>query len=508
MSRLRQSEVPGGRYAIRMKRAIHTSGLSLILVAWVGMGRVAAQSPMETQGPSVSSGPQGIIGGPPGPSPGRTQPRYAVPPAMEFGPTQSQDLTLPAPLPGLSVPAIPPDQAGLPPGVSLGPDIGKRTGLTLSRAVELLLERNVELRVQASEMAQADADLQTAGLRPNPIVYGDARSVPYGTFTPDTAGGPTQYEVNVVHPFDVSGKRKARMRSAGLSTNAVRAKYADAVRRQVANLYTAYVDALAAQSNVELAKISGLRIDLGSLAPVDEASEVFEAALLTLATLLDVPLSDLQQCGLYGRLAYSPSEEPSLDQDNLIGRALVNRPDLAAQRINVRRAEADIRLTLANRFDDVQVLYQPFTNNYGPPLGQRSSLTWTLGVTVPMPIYNRQQGNIRKAQLILEQEKTRLGGMEHGVAADVRAALLEHRMAEKALARSRKELREGGRYSYSVKAEGDETKDSFKKRAGDVLERLKDEALVDQIRKNGEAITRHRKSMLRVNTAVGECVMP
>ena len=491
-----------------MKLAIPTSGLSLILVAWIGTGRVAAQSPIETQGPSVSSGPQGIIGGPPGPSPGRTQPRNAQSPAMEFGPTQSQDLTLPAPLPGLSVPAIPPEHAGLPAGVSFGPDIGnKKTGLTLSRAVELLLERNVELRVQASEMAQAEADLQTAGLRPNPIVYADARSVPYGTFTPYTTGGPTQYEVNVVHPFDISGKRKARMGSAGLSANAVRAKYADAARRQVANLYTAYVDALAAQSNVELARISGLRIDLGSLAPVDEACEVFEAALLNLATLLDVPLTDLQHCGLYGRLAYSQSEEPPLDEEKLIGRALLIRPDLIAQRINVRRAEADIRLTLANRFDDIQILYQPFTNNYGPPLGQRSSLTWTLGVTVPMPIYNQQQGNIRKAQLILEQEKTRLGGMERTVAADVRAALLEHRTSEKALARSRKELRESGRYSYSVKAEADENKDSFKKKAGDVLERLKDEAIVDKIRKNGDAITRHRKSMLRLNTAVGECIM-
>ena len=274
------------------------------------------------------------------------------------------------------------------------------------------------------------------------------------------------------------------------------------------NLYIAYVDALAAQSNVELSQLTGAKIDVASLVPLDEALDTLKATRRTLATLLNLPLPELDRRGLFGRLVYKPEEEPPLSEQGLIQQALQCRPDLITQRMNTQRAEADIRLTLANRLDDIQVLYQPFTNSYGPPIGQRSSLSWTLGVTVPMPLYNRQQGNLRKARLILDQEKTRLVAMEHAAVAEVQAAIQEHQAAEKAVARTMDDLSKDSKFTYSLIPTNEDAKDAYKMKAGMVLERLRNDAHFDKIRKYGDAITRHRKSMLRINTAVGAFVMP
>ena len=45
-----------------------------------------------------------------------------------------------------------------------------------------------------------------------------------------------------------------------------------------------------------------------------------------------------------------------------------------------------------------------------------------MGITVPMPIYNRQQGNLAKAQQIVAQTQAQFTSLENSVAAEVEAA--------------------------------------------------------------------------------------
>ena len=80
--------------------------------------------------------------------------------------------------------------------------------------------------------------------------------IPYGHYTRDRPGGPTQADVNISHPFDVSGKRIARTGVARRAENLMQAQYQNAVRLQIDNLYTAFVDVLAARETVRLAKAS------------------------------------------------------------------------------------------------------------------------------------------------------------------------------------------------------------------------------------------------------------
>ena len=121
-----------------------------------------------------------IYGGRPGVSAGRYQPSMVSPPGMNFGPNS---VTNPSPLPEVNAPLITPSLPG-----AAAPSNGPPGGLTLGEAIEILLRDNLDLRAQFSEVAQAEADVLTAGLRANPIVYVDAQQIPYGTFAPKSTG--------------------------------------------------------------------------------------------------------------------------------------------------------------------------------------------------------------------------------------------------------------------------------------------------------------------------------
>ena len=439
-----------------------------------------------------------IYGGRPGVSAGRYQPSLISPPGMNFG---SNNVVGPAPLPEINVPLI------TRPGLA-GPSDGPPGGITLDEALGLLLQNNLELRAQFSEVPQAEADVLTAGLRANPIIFTDAQQLPYGTFAPKATGIPIQYDANIVHPFDLSGKRRARVTTAVWAKRVVGARYQDAARRQIDNLYKAYVDALVAQENAELMARKDFGRDIASRVTEEDPRAVLMDAQRTLAVLLNLPPGELARRRLRDRLDYRREDEPALPPPPALAcTALATRPDLAALRFNVARADADVALAKANRFEDVLVLYQPYTFHDGRTGDFKNSVAWAAGLTVPLPLYNRQQGNIQKARHITVQARTQLASYEKTVVVEVQDAIEEHEAAHAAMAHTAddvSELKAMGKIDLKGRYKDDETV----QRMLAVLEKLKDESYVDKLRRHGDAIVRHRRSMLHLNTVVGTRVMP
>jgi len=457
-------------------------------------GRQAGAQYSEIEG----GGRPRLYGGRPGVSAGRYQPSLAKPPGMNFGPN---DMVGPAPLPEDNIPLI--GRPGL-----AAPSDGPPGGITLDEALELLLQNNLELRAQFSEVPQAEADVLTAGLRANPIVFIDAQQLPYGTFAPKSTGIPIQYDANIVHPFDLSGKRRARVTTAVLAKRVVAARYQDAVRRQIDNLYKAYVDALVAQENAELMARKDFGRDIASRVAEEDPMALLKDAQRTLAVLLNLPPGELARRRLRDRLDFRREDEPSLPPPSaLVCMALANRPDLAALRLNIARSDADIALAKANRYEDVLALYQPYTFHDGRTGDFKNSVAWAAGLTVPLPLYNRQQGNIQKAKLIATQARTQLAAYEKTVAAEVQDAIEEHDDAHAAIdhtADDVSEMRAMGKIDLKGRYKDDETIQKMLV----VLEKLKDESYVDKLRRHGDAIVRHRRSMLRLNTVVAIRIMP
>jgi cobalt-zinc-cadmium efflux system outer membrane protein len=458
------------------------------------------------------SGPQGIVGGAPGSSVGRTQPSLGGMPSVEFGPADPSNLIFPRERLGRNLPLPLPrdlDRDGKP---VRRPEIGKPGGITLDEAIDILLHNNLDLCQNRGDITQAEADYLTSSLRANPIAFVDTQGVPYGKYTNNTTGGPIQYDFNIVQPLDLSHKRQARMASASLNHRAVATKFQDLVRLAIDNLCTSYVDALVAQRNVEFL---GKSNDVLATVSRDDAQDVFEETFRTLSLQLNLPIEEVKARRLFGKIGYVAEEEPSLpDDDDLVRMALTIRPDLLAQQIIVARSDADIVVARRSRFDDVLLLYQPYTFFSGiAGVAPQNSVAWSIGLTVPLPIYNRQQGNIMKAHSIASQSRTQLESLERIVEADVRRAVRQHRQTRKAIDDEKLVAPQSDFIKKTLQKQINESNQPpDQKTASLLLLRSVDKLIKDdeenRLTKFDEKVIQHRRSMLKLNTAVGRRIMP
>jgi outer membrane protein, heavy metal efflux system len=404
---------------------------------------------------------------------------------------------------------------------------GPPEGLTLDMAIEHLLKNNLDLRSKFYEIPQAKADILTASLRANPVFYADSQLVPYGQYTRERPGGQTQYDVNVSYPLDLSRKRQARTASAVRATKVTEAQYQDAVRQAIDNLYSGYVDVLQARRTIAFseAALKGLErayiamedlVKKGEKKPSDlakiriskvqaeqqvlESQEAYRKAKQALATQLNVAPDQADLIELYGTLKYQEFPIPPINE--MIQIALANRPDVISFRLGVKRAESDVKLQYANRFQDVYVLAQPYTFQDNTPFGLKSPTSYAIGVTIPMPIYDRNQGNIQRAKLNVTQTQIELSSTERQAIQDVQQAEREYIAAKAAVERLEKTvlpdalmiLREAEKlYPGEIDVL-------------DYLAALKD--YNDNARTYLDSQVRLRRAVLDINTAVGQRILP
>ena len=142
-------------------------------------------------------------------------------------------------------------------------DPGPPDGLTLDAAIERMMAANLDLNALKYELPQGEADVLTAGLRANPILYMDTQFIPYGAYNNQRPLGPIQYDVNITHPIDLSHKRPARVRAARSAQRVLEAQYQDVVRRQIGNLYRAFVSLQAARNAYLASEAGGPRAGAG-----------------------------------------------------------------------------------------------------------------------------------------------------------------------------------------------------------------------------------------------------
>jgi cobalt-zinc-cadmium efflux system outer membrane protein len=394
-------------------------------------------------------GGAGILGG--ARRVGRTPRGGRAKPAATVATTRG--LQVPEPLPGPAQPAPQPPPAAPALDERILDDPGPADGLTLDAAIERMMKANLDMRALRHELTQSDADVLTAGLRTNPLVYMDTQFIPYGSFTPERPGGPTQYDLNVTYPLDVSGKRRARVVVARMARSALEAQFQDVARRQIDNLYksfialqAAWIDRLMAQAVVRrherlLAEFraAGRAADRSAADTIDhlslvlerargslgEAEEAYADAQEGLAVLLNLPAPDVAGLAPQGSLRGSFAEPPTGDE--LTALALRCRPDVHAARLGIDRAGAEARLQRANRFEDVYLFYDPITYQDNRPQNLLSSHSWAVGLTFALPIFNRNQGNIARSESNLAQSKLELSALERRVVAEVRLADREYR---------------------------------------------------------------------------------
>jgi cobalt-zinc-cadmium efflux system outer membrane protein len=465
-----------------------------------------------------------------GPGPGSPESPFAYQPGA------------PRPLPGEPPSSMTPGQAYITPPATQAPaptplygaleapaitEEGPPNGVTLDQAIERLVEANPDLRTRARELSKADADIVTAGLRNNPFLFGNVGNVPYQAYSPQRPGM-VNYEITVIQSWDVNQKRKSRIRVAQSAKNVVECLYQDAVRLEIDNLYTGFLDVLAAREALrqqqiglegleEVVKQTRVLVE-GKQAPptdlerasfdrdraflaVQDAANALRQARQALAVRLNLPPGEADCLELRGALGGFDLELPSPDE--LIDVALHVRPDLNAYRLGVQRANAEVQMARADRWADVFVLLTPWQLQDNSPVGAQNTNSWSLGALVTLPVFNRNQGNIERARITVSQALIELQGREQQVIAEVRRAYQDYATTRTAVKYYEENILPRARRIR------DAALSQFRAGTAGVLSYLSAQRdYNDVVRQYMETAVRHRRSSLRLNTAVGQRIVP
>jgi outer membrane protein, heavy metal efflux system len=317
--------------------------------------------------------------------------------------------------------------------------------LTIEEAVDEAVQRNLALLAERANLSIAEASLITARLRPNPVLSGGANSLDWlGTgFNEVNGAGPPEYAVRVDVPFERAHKRELRTEVADDAKRIAEAQFAEALRKVKLDVTLAGIDVLEAKAKLQLAQdnlqaldhllqLNERRLTSGAIAPLEVSrsrvamlqyrGNVRTAQLaLTQARLKLLPLLGRKPEGdpidIDDRLGLTPAPA-SPDLAALQTSARSARPDLLAAQREQARTQADLRLQIAQGKIDytlgAEYRRQQGVNGTGNLLG--------LFFSAPLPVFNRNQGEIARAGAESDKATRSVNALETGLASEVSSA--------------------------------------------------------------------------------------
>jgi len=312
--------------------------------------------------------------------------------------------------------------------------------ITLDEAVQMALQHNHNLLAMTTTIQQSQAEEITQNLRPNPTLFADWEYLPLGSPShqnPNLYGGEstsqylhdnTEGDIGVSYLIERGGKRHDRFQAQKDITAQTRSLVADNGRGLTFQVATLFYNTQLAESTLELAEkdfksfqqtvdISEHQYKSGGLSENDYLmiklqllqfeSDVEQAQLARVQSL-----SDLRQLLGYESVSADFDVVSSFEYqpvkanlDDLQLKALQNRPDLRAAQQGVTAANSQLTLQKAIGHQDVTV-----QANYSHVNGINAA---TLYGSIPLPIFNRNQGEIARARFAItqaqEQEKATNG---------------------------------------------------------------------------------------------------
>ena len=319
--------------------------------------------------------------------------------------------------------------------------------ITLNQAIQEALDHNLDLLAERYNLSLSETRMITAKLRPNPVASFGYIYVPIpGTgFNYLQGVGPTEWNSRVDFILERGGKRSQRMNLAKQDREVVELGVRDTIRSIIYAVQGAFVNIQLAKESVVLAEdnlkafqgivdINTARVNAGDLAKVElvrtqVAALQFQNAVQQNEMQLIQAKIRLQQ--LLGRNEAQQdfditgdirrdSTTPSMDQ--LQDLARLNRPDIQEIQAAQVRSQADIRLQMAQGKVDYTVGAQYSHQRISPGTGSTVSVFFS----APLPVFNRNQGEILRAQRESEQWAARLKAAQNSVNAEVRSAYQEY----------------------------------------------------------------------------------
>lgn len=321
------------------------------------------------------------------------------------------------------------------------PYLGAETlSLTLEEALARFQRESLKLAASRYEVDAARADVIAAGVLPNPSIGLAGTWLLWGAAT----GGEREYEVSVQQAIPIGGQIGLRRGVARELATAAERDFAALAFALSYDVRLAYLDLQEAQAKYRALSAGLAQLDRAAaiiaqraaaganprydLVRIEVERGIFEARLVD----AKVQLASAQQglSVLLGRsiepeilVAEDPipeAPEPPSNIDSLLVRALRQRPDLSAARARILAAQLRISQTRREYVPtpEISIGYMPW---YAvPDASPNRGAALHAGLTLPLPLFDRGQGQVERAAAEAKMAALHAEEAEHLIELDVR----------------------------------------------------------------------------------------
>jgi cobalt-zinc-cadmium efflux system outer membrane protein len=296
----------------------------------------------------------------------------------------------------------------------------------MTDAVRIATERHPSVAAARNKVEMAQADRLTASRRLNPALTLNAESYPLFESPRPVFTNGQELVARLDQEIERAGRRSLRTKAADAGVETAEFRFKDRVRQIELDVRRAYFQVVLAKADIEVAngalgeidrvlvlnraraaqgEISGAdlrRLQVERLRFVDDvfaAELAFRNASAALLTWMNVPdltatvdVVESLQTPAAATLVAIAATPPGIQPNTAVLRtqALASRPDVLAASREVARADTETQLQRALRTPNVTV-----GGGYKRDFGTNAVV---FGVTVPLPIFNRNPGGVARAE--------------------------------------------------------------------------------------------------------------
>jgi cobalt-zinc-cadmium efflux system outer membrane protein len=309
--------------------------------------------------------------------------------------------------------------------------------LSLETATDQFLRKNLAVEAARLEVGVAEAERIGAGLRPRPGLTVSAENLRLSGETP--ASRLHEYGISVAQPIELGNRKALRMEVAERTVSVSEARLTEVLRRQLFDVKRTYYESVLARVLLEieqenrdnfegLVKFNTVRFEEGYIAEGDLLKVRLERTKFDFAVAnaqLALRRAKIRLLELIGERDFERAvrleisnrlQAPPVDLNlmQLKETALVNRPEIKVAEAELALAQSSIKLERSRAKGEV--------TPYGGYKRVGVDNTLLAGVTVPLPIGNRNQSGIARAEAEQKVAETSLSFVRNRTLAEVDAA--------------------------------------------------------------------------------------
>jgi outer membrane protein, heavy metal efflux system len=321
--------------------------------------------------------------------------------------------------------------------------------IDFSTALEVAQKNNPDWRAAEQEVEIARGKLTTARIIPfNPVLEGEGgpRTIPGG-------GTHTDYGAGLSLELEVAGQRGLRIAEAERNVQRAEASYRDFARTFTAKLARVFYQALFVRErltllrsveelNRRLVEVTQVRFQAGDVSGLETNVAAVRYGRVRKETLdgqreLTQALLELRRLAGLEELITPAGELPVVysppSPAELLARARANRPDLSAKLRELERAEAEIALRKREIFPNPSAGISFRREGTGDRIVMGS-------LAIPLPIFNRRQGELEGLEARRIQARAELLGLEKEIRKEVDQVLNQWAIASESFQLFQREI--------------------------------------------------------------------